>query len=53
MFTSAEESNAVLRTFSSQDELYTEIEIGLWKKIKCEHFFPKILRPPANKAMLT
>ena len=39
MFTSAEESNAVLRTFSSQDELYTEIEIGLWKKIKCKHFF--------------
>ena len=39
MFTSAEESSAVLRTFSSEDELYTEIEIGLWKKIKCKHFF--------------
>ena len=39
MFTSAEESNAVLRTFSSQDELYTEIEIGLWKKNKVQTFF--------------
>ena len=51
MFASAEESKAVLGTSSSQDELYTEIEIGLWKN-KRQTFFSKILRPPANKAML-
>lgn len=39
MFTSAEESNAVLRTFLHKMNFTQKLKLVYEKKIKCKHFF--------------